>query len=76
MQTLKEFAKRLRTYTDGEQGPCKPLFGKLLDKAKNDGAGTEMDMDKVYYMEHLFLMTMLALKHFFQESKPECLFML
>ena len=62
MRELTKFLKRLKHYINGESGLCKRTV-----------MGKEVDQDKIYYLEHLFLMTMMAVKYFFDGAKTECL---
>jgi hypothetical protein len=64
MKELAKFIKRLKDYISNDMEPCKPHFSNLIKQATTEESS--VDMDKVYYLEHIFLMTMLGLKYFME----------
>jgi hypothetical protein len=74
LRTLNKFVLKLKHQESTDSGPWGTKFTSLLDR-KFDPSGHELDHDKAYYLEHLLLMHMMALKCFLDNKKTECLIM-
>jgi tetratricopeptide (TPR) repeat protein len=72
LRDLSRFIVKMKEYNEGMLGPFKQAFDVMLE-ANKTRKGVKVDMDKVYYLEQMFLMLNLAMKSFFENMKNEAL---